>query len=176
MEFPRAIFANELIKLGLATQDEWIGYAKKIVLNPKNILGRILILLRKKKEDLVSPALIIARGFGSKLRESYIQPHVENENCEYEKLKLISGVSSLIKFDKEGLPKKSIRLTKKLISIKPGEIHTVIFESPLVVLYEIKKVKPGLPKLFIKNSLPEGDPNVSSELKKWHEFAKTKST
>lgn len=174
-EFPRFVFANELIKFGLNTREEWITYAKMIVLNPKNKLGRILILLRKKKESLVSPAIIVARGVGSSLSESYIQPHTENKNCEYEKLSLIKGTASLIKFNKNGSPYDSIQITKKLISINPGEIHSVVFESPLVVLYEIKKVRPGLPKLFVKNSLPEDSPDVPDLLQRWHEFIKTKS-
>lgn len=171
LEFPRAVFAIQLVELGLKTTDEWIEYAKKVVLDPKNYVGRTLILLRAKKEMLQSPAILVARGRGGNLPESYLQPHIENKNCKYEKLSLLEGKAILIKLDMQGSLLEALPISKKIIEIKPGEVHTVIFDSPLVVLYEVKKVIPGLDKIFIPNSVPEGDPRVPQLLEEWHHFA-----
>lgn len=170
-KFPRAVFANDLAKMGLTTSNEWIEYAKRVVTDPRNLEGRTLVLLRAKKEMLVSPCILVARGKGGNLSESYVQPHTENTNCKYEKLALIEGKASLIKLDKQGELLEANPIVEKIAIINPGEIHTVVFESSIVVLFEEKMVIPGLDKIFVPGSQPEGSAEVPALLEKWHNYA-----
>ena len=170
-EFPRAVFVNQLVEMGLVTSTDWIEYAKKVVLDPKNHEGRTLVLLRAKKEMQRSPCILVARGRGGHLPESYVQPHTEHSKCTYEKLALIEGNASLIKLDMQGNILTATPIIEKIIEIDPGEVHTIVFESPIVVLFEEKEVRPGLEKIFISNSVPEGDPRIPHILAKWHDFA-----
>lgn len=170
-EFPRSIFSDQLIKMGLVGIDEWIDYAKGVIMNPKNVVGRTLVLLREDVKAYISPCFIVARGSGGSLSESYVQPHIENEKCEYEKLSLRIGKATLIKFTSNGELSESIPISKKIIEVKPGEIHSILFESPFVVLFEEKKVVPNLSKTFVSIFPREGDTNTADLLKSWHQFA-----
>lgn len=170
-EFPRSIFSDQLVKMGLVTVDEWIDYAKGVIMNSKNVEGRTLILLREDKKAHISPCFIVARGCGGSLPESYVQPHIENDECEYEKLSSHIGKATLIKFTSSGELSESIQINKEIVEVKAGEMHTILFYSPFVVLFEEKKVVPNLSKTYVSIFPREGDVNTSTLLRSWHEFA-----
>ncbi len=170
-EFPRSIFSDQLVKMGLTTVGEWIDYAKGVIMNSKNVEGRTLILLREDKKAHISPCFIVARGHGGILSESYVQPHIENDKCEYEKLSIHTGKATLIKFTLSGELSESIPIDKETIEVKPGEMHTIIFDSPFAVIFEEKKVVPNLSKTYVSIFPREGEAITSSLLLLWHEFA-----
>lgn len=172
-EFPRSIFSDQLINMGLSNTNEWIDYAKGVVMDPKNVEGRTLILLREDKEAHISPCYIVARGRGGDLPESYVQPHIENNKCEYEKLSLHSGKATLIKFTLNEELSEAIPISKEIVEVKPGEMHTILFDSPFVVLFEEKKVVPNLNKTFISSFPREGEYGTLDLLQSWHKFADT---
>lgn len=170
-KFPRSIFSDQLVKMGLVNTDEWIDYAKGVIMSPKNVEGRTLVLLLEDKESHISPCFIIARGRGGSLSESYVQPHIENDKCEYEKLTLKIGKATLIKFKSDGELSEAIPIGKNKIEVKPGEMHSILFDSPFVVLCEEKKVIPNVNKTYSSIFPREGDEGTVDLLQSWHQFA-----
>src|SRR3989344_2495601 len=171
-QFPRALFAKELIGLGIGEENQ-VRFAEYVVLDPRNGFGRTMILHRDPdKYEEVSRATQVARGRGNELTESYVVPHVEDNSCEYETFAVTYGKAVLVIWNPDTHePEEFIEVTEKPIKIGAKTIHSLLYRSPVVVAEEVKVVKPNAPKVDVPWAIKEGDPQVPTELVRLHALA-----
>jgi hypothetical protein len=169
-EFPRATFFNNLIERGLDSVESHIEFAK--IIAAASPLGRTMVLYRTKEQGgEISPAIQVAKGRESGIMsQSYVVPHAENSECKYESLSCLGGSATLVLFNENGRVQNFVKLGHEPVIIGPDVIHSILYESELVVLHEAK-YPPNLVKFSPTWAIPEDSDRKYEFLESLHFLA-----